>query len=657
MLPEFTLTEENLDERREEFLKVIENSKKKLEDLLSLEEKNFENFVRPFQLINERITELFTPVAHLNSVMNSKKTQEVFSSLLPVITEYFTTVHQDTRLYETFKSILEKDGKSLNHEQVRVLELLIKTFKLEGVNLPDNEREKVKSINIKLSELSNRFAQNVLNATDRFELLIEDPEDVKEFPEHERQKALVKKDGKPVYRFTLHQPSYIAFMTYAPDRGKREEMYRAYVTRAPENDEVITEILSLRYEKARLLGFKNFAELALQMRMADSPDEVISFLRRLADESRAAVLKEYNELNEFARRNGLKDDVRPYDLLYYAEKLKREKFNVDDEIYKPYFEKNSVLNGLFTFLNRLFDFEFEPVRVPVWHPSVKVFHIYRGDEFIGRIYYDLEARKGKRSGAWMNDWVSHHVNEKGEEVPPVAFIVANFPEESENSPSLLRPFDVKTLFHEMGHALQHLLSKVREPYVSGTAGVEWDAVEFPSQFLENFVYEKDVLNLFARHYKTGEPMPDDLIRKLRDVKNFLAGILMTRQLEFGLFDMLIHLDRYTSKDVYDILWSVRREISVIKPPEYDRFYWSFNHIFAGGYAAGYYSYKWAEVLSADAFLYFVENGIFNREIGERFYREVLTKGGSLPAREIFRNFMGRDPHPEALLKLTGIKAK
>ncbi len=655
MVPEFTLTEEKLDEQKEEILKILEENKKKLEQLISIPDKTYENFVKPYQLMNHRLQVLFTPVALLHSVKNSEKTNEVFSHLLPQITGYFTSLHQDPRLYEAFKEILEKENGTLNQEQKRVLELLVKSFQLEGVKLPDSDRDRVKTINIKLSELSNKFAQNVLNAINSYELIIEDPEDVKELPEMEKQKALVEKDGKKVYRFTLFQPSYIAYLTYGSSREKREELYRAYVTKAPENDEIITEILALRNEKAKLLGFENFAQLALQMRMADSPEEVISFLKKLARESRNAALREYEELNEFAHKKGLNDDVQPFDFYYYAEKLKKEKFDVDDEIYKPYFELNSVLNGLFTFLNKLFGLEFEPVKVPVWHPSVKVFHIYRNKEFIGRIYYDLEARKGKRSGAWMGDWVVHHTNEKGETVPPVAFVVANFPEASGDSPSLLRPFDVKTLFHEMGHALQHLLSKVNEPNVSGTGGVEWDAVEFPSQFLENFVYEKEVLNLFARHYKTGEPMPDELLRKLKDIKNFLSGLLMLRQLEFGLFDMLIHLDKYTVNDVYDILWNVRREISVIMPPKYERFYRSFNHIFAGGYAAGYYSYKWAEVLSADAFLHFVENGIFNKEIAERFYNEVLTKGGSLPARQIFRNFMGRDPDPESLLRLSGIK--
>ncbi len=655
MLPEFTLKNENLEEQKEKIVKQIEENKKSIEKLLKIPEKTYENFVKPFELMNEKLEELFTPVAHLNSVKNSPETQQVFSSLLPLITEYSTTMLQDERIYRAFKEIYEKEKVHLDQEKRRVLENLLRDFKLNGVHLPADRRERVKEISIKLSSLSNNYAQNVLNAIDNYELIIDNPEDVRELPDVERKNAEIEKGGKKVYRFTLHQPSYLAYMTYGSNREKREELFKAYVTKAPENDELITEILALRYEKANLLGFKNFAELSLQPKMADTPDEVLDFLYKLARESKPQALKEYEELNELAHKQGLNDNVQSFDFYYYSEKLKKEKFNVDDESYKPYFEQNNVLTGLFTFLNKLFGLEFEKIEAKVWHPAVKVYHIFRRGEFIGRIYYDLEAREGKRSGAWMNEWVTHHENEKGEIVPPVAFVVANFPPSSDETPSLLRPMDVRTLFHEMGHALYHLLSRVKEPFVSGNSGVEWDAVEFPSQFLENFAYEKEVLKLFAKHYKTGETIPDELIKKLKAVKNFLAGLMMLRQLEFGLFDMRIHLDKYTSKDVHRILWEVRDEIAVIKPPEYDRFYWSFNHIFAGGYAAGYYSYKWAEVLSADAFLYFVKNGIFNREIADRFYEQVFTKGGSVPARKLFKDFFGRDPDPESLLKLSGIK--
>ena len=656
VFPEFVYSDENLDELKEKVLNQIEENKKTVEELLKIENKTYENFVKPYQIIHVKLNEYFSPVSHLNYVKNSPKTQEVYTSLLPIITEYYTNLGQDERLYRSFKEIYEREKESLNQEQKKVLEDAIKEFELSGVGLSEEKRKRVKEINIKLSQLQNQFAQNLLNATDSYEMIVENFEDVKELPETDLEAAKVEKDGKTVYRFTLHQPSYIAFMTYSPNREKREQLYRAYVTRAPENEKILEEILSLRYEKAQLLGFKNYAELSLATKMAQSPEDVISFLRKLAKESRPQAEKEYQELNSFAKETGLNDDVQAYDFSYYAEKMKKAKFNVNDEEYKPYFEKNQVIEGLFSFLNKLFKLEFKKVDVPVWHPSVNVYHIYRKGELIGRIYMDLEAREGKRDGAWMDEWIPHHEDLEGNIVLPVAYIVANFSPATDKTPSLLRPYDVETLFHEMGHALHHLLSKVKEPFVSGIAGVEWDAVEFPSQFLEQFAYEPSVLKTFAKHYKTGEVMPDEMIERLKNAKNFLSALGMVRQLEFGLFDMLIHMDRYTAEDVQKILDKVREEVSVIKPPSYNRFQWSFSHIFAGGYAAGYYSYKWAEVLSADAYFMFVDNGIYNDDVAESFYEEILTKGGSKPAMELFKSFAGREPDVEALLRLSGIKS-
>ena len=486
-------------------------------------------------------------------------------------------------------------------------------------------------------------------------MIIEDFEDVKELPEIEREIAKMERDSKTVYRFTLHQPSYIAYMTYGSNRERREELYRAYVTRAPENDELLEQILALRHEKAQLLGFRNYAELSLATKMAKTPEEVLNFLKELARKSKPQAEEEYEELNRYARELGLEDNIQAYDFAYYSEKLKKKKFNVDDEEYKPYFEKRLVLEGMFKFLNKFLKLEFEKVKVPVWHETVDVFHIYRKGKLVGRIYFDLEAREGKRDGAWMDEWVSHHEDEKGNIIPPVAFIVANFSPSSEKNPSLLRPYDVETLFHEMGHALHHLLSEVKEPFVSGIAGVEWDAVEFPSQFFEKFAYEKEVLKFFAKHYRTGEPMPEEMMNRLKNAKNFQSALAMIRQLEFAIFDMLIHMDKYTAKDVQEILNNVREEVSVIKPPPYNKFQWSFSHIFAGGYAAGYYSYKWAEVLSADAYFMFIDSGIYNDELAESFYEEILSKGGSRPADQLFRNFAGREPDLDALLRLSGIE--
>ncbi len=650
----FDYSDENLEEKGKKVLDYLEESKKKIEDLLKIEKKTYKNFVKPYQLIHERLTWLFQPIAHLNYVKNSEITQKVYSELLPKITEYYTILEQDERLYNAFKEIYENEKDKLSQEQKKVLENLIRDFELGGVGLPEEKRNRLKEINIKLSQLQNQFAQNLLNATNSYEMIIENEEDVKGIPESDLEKAKIEKDGKIVYRFTLQQPSYIAFMSYSPNREKREELYRAYSTRAPENDKVLEEILALRYEKAQILGFKNYAELSLKTKMAESPEEVINFLRELAKKSKPQAEREYKELNEFAKKLGLKDNIQAYDFAYYSEKLKREKFNVDDELYKPYFEKNQVLNGLFKFLNKLFKLEFKEVDVPKWDKSVNVYDIYRGDELIGRIYFDLEAREGKRDGAWMDEWISYHEDEEGNIIRPVAHIVANFSPATDKTPSLLRPYDVETLFHEMGHALHHLLSNVKEPFVSGIAGVEWDAVEFPSQFLEQFAYDKEVLKLFAFHYKTGEAMPEEMIDNLKNAKNFLSALAMVRQLEFALFDMLIHMDKYTAEEVQQILDKVREEVSVIKPPKYNKFQWSFGHIFAGGYAAGYYSYKWAEVLSADAYFMFVDNGIFNEELADSFYSEILSKGGSQSAKDLFKNFAGREPNLDALLRLSGI---
>jgi len=657
VFPEFTITDENLDEQKELVLKKIQENREKIKQLIGLKNKSYENFVKPYQIMQVELGLIFSPISHLNYVKNSPKTQEIYAQLLPILTEYHTQLGQSREIYYAFKEIYQKEKDSLTQEQKKVLEDSIRDFELSGVGLPERERKRVKEINIRLSQLQNQFAQNLLNATDSYEMVIDNYEDVKELPEMELTTAKMEKNGKTVYRFTLHQPSYIAYMTYGSNREKREQLYRAYVTRAPENELILEEILSLRDEKAHLLGYNNYAELSLATKMAGSPQQVIDFLRRLAEKSRPQAFKEYEELNRFARKKGLKGDVQAYDFAYYAEKLKKEKFNVNDEDYKPYFEKNRVIEGLFEFLNKLFSLEFEKVNVSVWHPSVNTYHIYRKGKLIGRIYLDLEAREGKRDGAWMDEWITHHIDLEGRKIHPVAFIVANFSPAGKNTPSLLRPYDVETLFHEMGHALHHLVSQVNEPFVSGISGVEWDAVEFPSQFLEKFAYEPSILKTFAFHYKTGKPIQEELLTKLKESKNFMSALSMVRQLEFALFDMLIHMDKYSAQDVQKILDRIREEISVIKPPPYNKFQWSFSHIFAGGYAAGYYSYKWAEVLSADAYFMFVNNGIYNDDIAESFYSEVLTKGGSMPAMELFKNFAGREPDIDALLRLSGISCE
>ncbi len=645
--PEFTITEENLNEQKELVLQTIEENRKKIKDLLVLPQKTYDNFVRPLQLMEERLGFYFSPIAHLNYVKNSPKTEEIYNALLPELSRYHTELGQNGAIYDALREIYELE--ELPQERQKVLADMLIEFELSGVALPKKEQEELKAINIKLSELTSAFGQNLLKATDAYEMIVNE-EDVAGMPQTLKEAARCEEG----YRFTLKQPSYIAYMTYGPSRSRREELYRAYVTRAPENEKLIEEILALRYQKAKLLGFANYAQLSLETKMASEPEEVVAFLRDLAARSRPQAQKELEELQKFAKEQGFKEELQAYDIAYWSEKLKKARFDIDDEAYKPYFEKDATVEGLFGFLHRLFKLSFKQIDTPVWHESVRCYEISLPGRLVGRLYMDLEAREGKRGGAWMDEWVSHHVDEEGEVVYPVAYIVANFAPSTDTMPSLLRPDDVVTLFHEMGHALHHLLSTVEEPAVSGIAGVEWDAVEFPSQFLENFAYEEEVLSLFAKHYKTGEPLPKEMIERLKEAKNFQSAMAMVRQLEFGLFDMLVHME--WPVDVQRVLDEVRVEVSVVPTPAYNKFQWGFGHIFAGGYAAGYYSYKWAEVLSADAFFMFVDNGIYNDEIAESYLQEVLCKGGSRPAMESFKAFAGREPRSEALLKLCGIES-
>jgi len=652
---EFDINESNLEEQKERVLQTIRDNEKKIEELLGIEEKTYNNFITPYQLMHEKLGFYFSPVSHLNSVKNSKKTQDIYSSLLPVLTEYYAKLGQNEELYKAVKEIYQEEQSSLNKERKKVLTDLILEFELSGVGLEEKKQKEIKEIMISLSDLQNRFAQNLLDATNAYEMFIEDEEELRDFPKSDLESAKVKKEGRNIYRFTLQQPSYIAYMTYGKNRENREKLYKAYVTRAPENEKILEEILDLRYKKASLLGFSNYAQLSLAKKMAKDPKTIINFLKELAKKSHKQALREFEELRDFAKEKGFDGELKPFDLSYYSEKLKKEKYSVNDEDYMPYFEKNRVVNGLFEFVKKLFKIEFKKITALVWDEKVLTYELYKDGDLIGRLYLDLEAREDKRGGAWMDEWVTHHINEKGEKIFPIAYIVANFAPSSEDSPSLLRPNDVETLFHEAGHALHHLLSKVEESFVSGINGVEWDAVEFPSQFLENFAYEESVLQMFAHHHKTGELLPKEMIKKLKISKNFQSALAMLRQIEFALFDMLIHLKRYNAKEVQNILNETREEIAVIKPPKYNKFQWGFAHIFAGGYAAGYYSYKWAEVLSADAFYMFVENGIFNDEIAESFYSEILTKGGSRKAMESFVSFKGEEPDIEALLKVSGIE--
>ncbi len=638
----------NLDGFINELNKRVEENNKKTDELLEIKEKTYLNFVKPLGMMDEYLEQFFTPLSHINSVKNTDKTQQIYADSLPIITEYSTKLSQNLNIYKAYKEIYSNE-KNLNQEQKRVLELNIQNFELSGAHLDEKTKERLQEINIRKSELSNEFSQNVLDATSAYEYIITDERDVEGIPHSDLLDAKFEENGVTKYRFTLQMPSYIAYMTYGKNEKIREELYRAYVTRAPQNEHIIDQLLALKNEMSRLLGFPSYAAYSLASKMAKDEKSVIDFLEKLLMNSKEQAHAEIKELQEMTHKQ-----LCSFDTAYYSELLKKEKYDIDEELYRVYFEQMSVLNGMFDFLNKLFGITFKKTDEKLWDEKAFSYDLYMEDKLKARLYLDLEARKSKQGGAWMNNFQTHCIDEKGNEQLASAVIVCNFPPSSKNNPSLLRHDDVVTLFHEMGHALHHMLSRVNENEVSGVNGVEWDAVEFPSQFLENFAYEPHVLKLFATHHETKEIIPDEMIEKLVRTKNFLSASGMLRQLEFSIFDFKLHTELYQGDEVQNLLDSIREESALIKPPSYNKFQNGFSHIFAGGYAAGYYSYKWAEVLSADAFFSVVDEGIFGSEIAKKYLNIVLSKGGSLSMEKLFKELMGREPNPNNLLRLNGI---
>ncbi len=627
----------------------LDNNRKTLIQLLDIKEKNYENFIRPFEMMDERLDHFFTPLSHLNAVNNSETTQKVYAEALPILTEYSTEIGHNLAIYEAFKIIKEREYAELNQEQQRVIDLNIQGFELSGAHLDLGPKERLKAINLRKSELTNDFSQNLLNATNAYELLIDDAKDVEGLPQSDIEAAKIEKDGKTMYRFTLQMPSYIAYMTYGPNREYREELYRAYTSRAPQNAAIIDELLALKIERAQILGFKSYAEYSIATKMAPTTQSVIDFLEELALNAHQQGQDELKVLKEMSE-----EPIESFDTAYYSEILKREKYDIDEEAYRPYFEQNSVVEGMFVFLHRLFGVSFRETDETLWDPKASAYDLYVDDVLRSRLYLDLEARESKRGGAWMHNWQSHCRDENGHEQLASAFVVCNFPASTDENPSLLRHDDVVTLFHEMGHALHHMLSTVDENGVSGVNGVEWDAVEFPSQFLENFAYEPEVLKLFAKHHESGDILSDVMIEKLVRAKNFQSAMGMLRQLEFSLFDFKLHLSLYQGEEVQHLLDRVREKTALITPPSYNKFQNGFSHIFAGGYAAGYYSYKWAEVLSADAFFAIVDQGIFDTKLGRDYLEIILSKGGSQSMQVLFKELLGREPQTQSLLRLNGI---
>jgi len=628
----------------------------------------WDSFVAPLDDGNERLSRAWGQAGHLNAVMNSPELREVYNANLPRITQYYTELSQDQRLYEKFKVIRAAEGFTrLSPAQRKIVENELRDFRLGGAELPPDEKARFKNLREKLDQLSARFSDNLLDATNAFSHVVTDKVELAGMPGDavEAAQAAATADGKTGWKFTLHMPSYLPVMQYADNRALRETLYRAYATRAAEftdpdwdNTPLIAQILKLRREVARMLGLASYAELSLMPKMAESPAQVLAFLNDLAARVKPFAQRDFEELSIFAAGHLGLAKLEAWDVAWASEKLRLSRYAFSEQEVKQYFPANRVLPGMFRVVESLYGIRIAATEAPVWHPDVRFFDIRdRDGAMIGRFYVDLYARPSKRGGAWMDDAITRKRRDSRIQIP-VAYLTCNFTAPVGDRPALFTHDEVTTLFHEFGHGLHHLLTHVEYRGVSGINGVEWDAVELPSQFMENFCWEWDVLKDMTAHADSGQPLPRDLYEKMLAAKNFQKGLQSVRQLEFALFDMHLHYDFNPDGELpaQELLKQVRAQVAVIVPPEYNRFPNSFSHIFAGGYAAGYYSYKWAEVLSADAYSLFEEQGVLNREVGERFWREILSVGGSRPALESFVAFRGRPPRIDALLRHSGMAA-
>jgi len=650
---------------------IAENRAGIKELLANNETYNWDNLVHPIEEMEERLSRTWSPVSHMNSVVNSDELRDAYNACLPKLSEYGTELGQNAELFAAYQQIANSDEfKSLTASQQKVIENALRDFELSGIGLSDADKDRYKTLMQELSKLTSKFGENVLDATHGWDKYIDEESKLDGLPETAialaRQTA--KQAGKSGWLFTLEFPSYFPVMTYADDRALREEMYVAYVTRASDqgpcagkwdNAQLMQDILKRRHEAACLLGFNNYAERSLAKKMATSTDHVLEFLNDLATRSIDMARTEFSELQDFARDNYGVEDLQAWDIAYYSEKLRQHRYAISQEELKPYFPEDSVLEGMFAVINKLYGMRVtERKDVDTWHKDVRFFEIHDSDgKPRGEFYLDLYARNKKRGGAWMDECIVR--TSKDDQVQlPVAYLTCNFSPPVGNDQALFTHDEVITLFHEFGHGLQHMLTQIDFAAVSGINGVEWDAVELPSQFMENWCWQQEALDIFARHYHTDEPLPDPMFAKLNSAKNFQSGMQMVRQLEFALFDFRLHLEYNPGNpaDIQALIEDVRNKVAVVRPPEYNRFANSFSHIFAGGYAAGYYSYKWAEVLSSDAFAAFEETDIFDRETGERFLRSVLEQGGSRNAMDLFVEFRGREPGIEALLRHSGIAA-
>jgi oligopeptidase A len=668
-LPQFShIKPEHIEPAIEQLLSDAQSNVEQL--LAEHDSYSWENLIAPLDEVEDRINKAWSPVSHMNSVVNNDSLRDAYNACLPKLSAYSTEMGQHEGLFNAYQAIAASDDyEQLDTAQRKIIQNTLRSFRLSGIGLDAEKKARYKEISLELSRLASKYEENLLDATNAWQKLISKKSDLAGLPESALQQAkqTAEQEGKKGWMLTLQFPSYIAVMTYADDRQLRADMYKAFSTRASElgsnsdwdNTDVMEQTIALRHEKAQLLGFNNYAELSLATKMADSTAQVTDFLEELAEKSLPQARKDLVELAEFAQQQYAVTKLHTWDAGYYSEKMRQHAYDLSQEEVKQYFPAPKVLQGLFDVVEKLYGLNISELEdVDCWHKDVRFFQIKdKAGELRGKFYIDLYARPHKRGGAWMDDCVGRKKTGDAIQIP-VAYLTCNFTPPADNDPALLSHDEVLTLFHEFGHGLQHMLTKVDYLGVSGINGVEWDAVELPSQFMENWCWEKEGLALISGHYKTGEALPEELFNKMLAAKNFQAGMIMVRQLEFSLFDFKMHQD-YSPElgvKIYDKLNAIREQVSVMIPPDFNRFAHSFSHIFAGGYAAGYYSYKWAEVLSSDAYSLFEENGIFDQQTGENFLTHILETGGSSDAMELFVKFRGREPKIDALLRHSGIAA-
>ncbi|ELB2793043.1 oligopeptidase A [Aeromonas hydrophila] len=652
---------------------AIADCKQKISDVLAQRDPHtWDSLIAPLEEVNDRLARIWSPVSHLNSVLNSEALRAAHDACLPLLSEFQTYVGQHEGLYQAYRELAESDDfPLLSGAQRKEIQNTLREFRLSGIGLPAEAQQRYGEIQARLSELASRFSNNVLDATQGWHKLVTDEAELAGLPQSAQAAArqLAELKGKEGWLFTLDIPSYLPVMMYADSRALRAELYEAFTTRASDqgpnagkwdNSAIMTELLALRRELAQLLGFANYAELSLATKMADKPEQVVNFLTDLAAKSLPQGKAELEEIRAFAAEQHGQSELAAWDLAYYAEKLKQHKFSISDEQLRPYFPASKVVKGLFEVVKRVFGMKVrERLGIDTWHPDVRFYDIFDAEEELrGSFYLDLYAREHKQGGAWMDVCLGRRYRQDGSLQKPVAYLTCNFNGPVDGKPALFTHNEVVTLFHEFGHGIHHMLTRIDVAGVAGINGVAWDAVELPSQFLENWCWESEALAFISGHHETGEPLPADLLEKMLTARNFQAAMQMLRQLEFALFDFRLHqeFDPASADQIPALLDEVRSQVAVMTPPAFNRFQHSFSHIFAGGYAAGYYSYKWAEVLSADAFSRFEEEGIFNPATGQSFLKNILEKGGSKEPMELFRAFRGREPQVDALLRHSGIAA-